>query len=70
LVLSRAVSVKIGLVLFLPLWLEAQTPVVLGTAGNFAVLAGSTITSTGLTVINGNIGVSPGTAITGFGPAW
>ena len=48
--------------------LRAQTPVVLGTAGNFAVLAGSTITSIGPTVVNGNIGVSPGTAITGFGP--
>jgi hypothetical protein len=48
--------------------LEGQTPVPLGTAGNFAVLAGSTITNTGNTIVNGNIGVSPGTAVTGFPP--
>lgn len=38
----------------------------LGTASTFAVLAGTTITSDGATYISGNIGVSPGTAITGF----
>ncbi len=41
----------------------------LGTAGNFAILAKSGISATGVTTINGNIGVSPidATAITGFG---
>lgn len=43
----------------------------LNTADNFAVLAGSTITNAGAgvlgaTVINGEMGVSPGTACTGF----
>ena len=48
--------------------LKAQLPVPLGTAANFGVLAGSTVTSTGATVVNGNLGVSPGSALTGFPP--
>lgn len=36
---------------------------------NFAVLAGTTVTNDGLSVITGDAGVSPGTALTGFEPS-
>lgn len=45
-----------------------QAPVALGSAANYVVLAGSTVTSTGFTKVTGDLGVSPGTAVTGFLP--
>ena len=45
-----------------------QIAVPLAGASTFAVLAGTTITNDGASIITGDIGVSPGSAITGFQP--
>ena len=60
---------------FAPLLLFASSVFadsILQTAGDFALLGGTNITSTGVagtTITNGNVGVSPGSSITGFPPA-
>lgn len=46
----------------------AEAPVGLGTAAAYSVLGGTTVTNTGPTTLAGNLGVNPGSAITGFPP--
>ena len=43
-------------------------PVLLHTAGTYSVLAGTNVVGTGTSTLTGDLGVSPGTSITGFPP--
>jgi hypothetical protein len=44
------------------------SPIDLGAATNFAVIAATAVTNAGGTVVNGNLGLTSGTSVTGFPP--
>jgi len=67
-VVPAAAAGAIALVIASQPALAQTVPVGLGTAASFAVLAGTTVTNTGPSTVSGDLGVSPGTAVTGFPP--
>jgi hypothetical protein len=65
--LLKRIGVAAGFAAFLS-GADVQAQTSLGTAQSYAVLGGSTVTNTGPSVIGGDLGVSPGSAVTGFPP--
>ncbi|MEA2235713.1 MAG: hypothetical protein QOC81_437 [Thermoanaerobaculia bacterium] len=67
---DRRVLAVVGFAALLcgPLRAQTESAPPLGNAASFAVLGGSAVNNSGATVVTGNLGVSPGSTITGFPP--
>jgi ice-binding like protein len=68
LVVVTGLLVAVGLISVSSRASAAEAPIGLGTAATYSVLGGQAVTNTGPSVLADNVGVSPGTAITGFPP--
>jgi hypothetical protein len=65
---ARLAGIALAMLTVFALPTAAQAaPVGLGTAGPFVVLGGTKVTNVGPSVLNGNLGISPGTELEGFG---
>ncbi len=64
---AAALAVAVAALVMPTIGLAAVTKPPLGTAGNYAIVANTTITNTGVTLINGNLALV-GPSATGFGP--
>jgi hypothetical protein len=65
---ARLAGIALAMLAVFALPTAAQAaPVGLGTAGPFVVLGGTKVTNVGPSVLNGNLGISPGTELEGFG---
>ena len=61
------VALAVGVALTVVPAAAQASPIDLGTVSPFVVLGGQTVTNTGPSVLNGDLGVAPGTALPGFG---
>jgi hypothetical protein len=69
---GRIALIGIGVCLvfaLIPIGIAQAAPVNLATAQSFVVLSGAAATNTGPSVLNGDLGVSPGTSLSGFNEA-
>lgn len=66
--LALAAGAALALFAIAPPAVAIGTNVGLGVAGSYSVLGGQSVTNTGPSTLSSNVGVNPGTSITGFPP--